>query len=284
MLQHTITPQPGVSLAVHDVGSGGLHTCNMVFAHANGFHSRCLDDMIGHLPDRFVAASYDHRGHGASLRPDGWTFDWSDLADDAVAVTERLDTPVVGFGHSMGGAVLLLAAQRRPDLFAALVTFEPIAFPPVGGLDDGDDENPMAAGALRRRNRFASREEAFDNYRRKPPLALIAPSVLQAYVDHGLHPDDDGFTLACAPQTEADAYTSAGQNGVWQALPNINTRVLVLGGEVTPFAPGMLAEPIAERLPNGVYHGDESWHHLQPFIDPAKIAAATSAFLSPFID
>ena len=40
------------------------------------------------------------------------------------------------FGHSMGGACLLMAAHRNPALFRRIVAFEPIVFPPTEYLAD----------------------------------------------------------------------------------------------------------------------------------------------------
>ena len=78
------------------------------------------------------------------------------FADDVLAVVDALGLDgCVAAGHSKGGASLLLAEERRPGTFAALWCFEPIVFP--GGGPGPDGENPMAAGARRRRSTFPSR-------------------------------------------------------------------------------------------------------------------------------
>ena len=64
----------------------------------------------------------DLPGHGASEGPDvNAQPDWNDMADRvANSIAARIDRPVTGIGHSMGGVVTLLAAARYPDLFSEL--------------------------------------------------------------------------------------------------------------------------------------------------------------------
>ena len=63
----------------------------------------------------------------------------------------------------MGGAAAALAAAARPDLFSALVLFEPICIPrelieamPWSEPGPGVPDHPLAAKAERRRDQFAS--------------------------------------------------------------------------------------------------------------------------------
>ncbi len=94
-----------------------------------------------------AALTFDVRGHGESegvLGPDGW--------HDAVAAGEALlaasGAPLLAArGASMGGCFLLQAAQRRPDLFRALVLLCPAdGASLLAGLDEL--ERPSAAGAV----------------------------------------------------------------------------------------------------------------------------------------
>jgi pimeloyl-ACP methyl ester carboxylesterase len=69
---------------------------------------------------------YDRRGYGRSAG-DGTT-DFEGHVADLAVVLEHVgavegSTPVL-MGHSLGGAIALALTQRRPDLVAALATFE----------------------------------------------------------------------------------------------------------------------------------------------------------------
>ena len=58
---------------------------------------------------------------------------------------DRPDGGLVGFGHSMGGAGLMMAAHRDPGLFDVIVAFEPIVFPDRNPPSDGP--STMVEGA-----------------------------------------------------------------------------------------------------------------------------------------
>src|ERR1044072_253478 len=63
---------------------------------------------------------FDYSGCGASPG-DFEDFTLADWRDDALAMIDALDGPVVLVGSSMGGWVMLLAAVARPDRVAGLV-------------------------------------------------------------------------------------------------------------------------------------------------------------------
>ncbi|MDZ7707154.1 MAG: alpha/beta hydrolase [Trueperaceae bacterium] len=70
----------------------------------------------------------DLRGHGLSSGVRALVRDVSETANDVVVLLERLRAaggPVLGFGHSFGGALMLRAAQLRPDLVDAVAVTGP---------------------------------------------------------------------------------------------------------------------------------------------------------------
>ena len=90
-------------------------------------------EAVRHWQDRFAVLAVDHRGHGESPR-----FTAEQLAghpgdlmvDDTLGVLEQLPEPPVVLGHSLGGAVALTAAVRRPELVRALVLEDPATLGP----------------------------------------------------------------------------------------------------------------------------------------------------------
>lgn len=270
-----VTSSMGVEVAVHDLGGHGR---TLLMSHATGFHGRCYLPMAHALAGRFHSVALDYRGHGDTLRPEG-PVDWERYGDDAVAVAAAFDGPIAAFGHSMGGACLLMAAHRRPELFSRLVLFEPIVFPP-SGIRPGGDESPLAAGARRRRTSFPSYEAAIANYAAKPPLGGFAAEALDAYVRHGFAEADDGSVhLKCSPDTEAATFETGGLHTTWNVLAEIATPVLVLAGRVEPMQPSTIAGQVAEQLPHAEYHQDDGLDHFAPMTHPAEIAAIVAEFL-----
>lgn len=271
----------GVAVEVHDLGGVGPV---LLMSHATGFHGRVWAPVAAHLTHRFHCYALDYRGHGDTAAPEGWEVDWQGYGDDATAVATELHghgadaAPILGVGHSMGGACLLMAAHRRPDLFRGLVLYEPIVFPPTGLLPPGRP-SPLAEGARKRRASFASFEEAIANYASKAPMASFAQEALHAYVHGGFRLDDHGHVhLKCAPEHEAATFESGGRYRTWDDLPEIDIPVWVVSGLAEPFQPSSLAEQIAERLPKGNYVQYSDLDHFGPMTDPARMARVIETF------
>jgi len=271
------TSSDGVEVAVHEFG-GEPSAPPLLISHATGFHAHCYEPVATRLSDRFRVFGLDYRGHGRTAAPTGWQVDWSRFGDDALAAASAVapDGALVGVGHSMGGAALLMAASRHPDLFSRLVLFEPIAIPP-GGLEIDMDRHPIVVGARRRRRVFESEDDAVENYRDKPPLSVMRDDVLRAYVRHGFRPvsggdGPDGIELVCPADIESGIFVNARRNGVWELLPSVETPVLVVSGIVDDDQPSGRCEAIAERLPNAGYLRLDHQSHLGPFSHPDEFA------------
>jgi pimeloyl-ACP methyl ester carboxylesterase len=285
----TVASTDGVEVAVHHLVAGPTDS-PLLISHATGFHARAYRPMAEELADRFDDWGHDSRGHGSTAVSATWTVDWRGYGDDALAVAEWLaersgtDGELVGFGHSMGGATLLMAELRRPGLFRALVLYEPIVFPPIDGATDVEPgESPLAQGARRRRSEFPSYQEAIENYRSKPPMNAFDSRALDEYVYGGFRPVDfaeprGAVELTCAPAHEAATFAGSHASGLWPHVPSITTPTLVIGGhpaDTNP--PSLLAEPVAEMLPNGTYL-ETPLDHFGPFVDPAAVAGMVREF------
>ena len=72
------------------------------------------------LEKRFNVGAFDRRGHGRTA-DSAAAFTYEAMADETIAFIESLDRRVHVVGHSDGGNVALLVAQRRPDLIRRMV-------------------------------------------------------------------------------------------------------------------------------------------------------------------
>ena len=84
--------------------------------HGDMRTSRSWDAVARDLSSRFRVIAMDARGHGDSdWTPRGYAF--RERAEDLTAFCERLGlSGVIGVGHSTGGVVMSLVAQRSLDL------------------------------------------------------------------------------------------------------------------------------------------------------------------------
>ena len=260
---------------IHEFGGSGRP---LLLSHATGFHGYCYLPIADALCDDFTSYGVDYRGHGDTARPDDWQVEWERYGDDALAAARAVapDGGLIGFGHSMGGACLLMAAHRDPGLFDLIVAFEPIVFPPraIDPHDGHENDSPtLSIGARKRRATFETFEHAIANYSSKPPMMAFDPDVLRLYVAHGFRPSPEGVRLKCNPEHEARTFDTGGSHSTWGHLPEIETPVVVLAGKVDEFGPAAIAREITEELPNATYIQRDEWNHFTPFIDPAAMAA-----------
>lgn len=274
----------GVEVAVHSLGGNGPD--HLLISHATGFHGRAYVTLANSLADRFHSVAFDYRAHGDTRTPNpaATQYDWEHFADDALAVArvvrEQADRALVGFGHSMGGAALLMAAHRDPTLFRAAILFEPIVFPDEL-MRQRLTPNPLAVGARKRRSSFPSYAAALENFGSKPPLNAFPREALEAYVLHGFAEGEDGQVhLKCTPEGEAATFEGSGTHNTWELLPEIEMPVLVLAGEAeADFGPALVAPQVAERLPNGRYEGHPEIDHFGPMTHPDEIAQLITGFV-----
>ncbi len=262
----------GVDIAVYEWGPGSGSP--ILLAHPTGFCGQIWEptaEILAANGHRVV--SFDFRGHGdSSADPDG-TYTWERFALDALAVASWIDDPrLVGAGHSKGAASLLIGAAESPHIYARIWAFEPIVFPSEVRAKP-DHDFPLAVGARKRRNEWASPDEAFEVYSTRGPLSVMDHRCLRAYVNNALRDRGDGvYELKCAPETEAMVYTMGPVNGAWSRLGDIRIPVTLLcGGNSTDMGPRMIAL-LAERLPNCTTTIWEGHGHFGPQADPERTA------------
>lgn len=269
-----VTSADGVRIRAHELGGSGPM---LLVAHATGFCAAMYRAMAAGLTSRRRVVAIDFRGHGSSDRPANDDFHWDRMADDVLALVDHLGGPVDGFGHSMGGAALLLAELRRPGTLATAYLFEPIVFP-AGMTREGP--NLMAEAARSRRPSFPSQAEALWRYARRPPLNTMRADVLAAYVEHGFAEGPDGTAhLACAPADEARVFEADGKATI-EAVTGLAVPTVVAAGHDEPGPnPGAFSPRIAEVLADARFERFGSIGHFGPFQDPDGVAAAVAAHL-----
>jgi pimeloyl-ACP methyl ester carboxylesterase len=140
-------------------------------------------------------------------------------------------------------------------------------------------EFAMAESARRRRNAWPSVAAAFDAYASKPPLNVMTPESLHAYVDYGLRDRGDGmFELKCRPEVEAQIYAMGPNHGAFGVLPDIAPPVRVVCGETSTDISPAFGAKIADRLPRGTLEVMRGCGHFGPQQDPDAAVASMLRF------
>jgi pimeloyl-ACP methyl ester carboxylesterase len=261
----------GVEVAVYDFGGEGPP---LLLVHPTSFLAKALAPLAKALAARYHCWGADLRGHGLTASPEGLTYAWRGFAEDVRAVVDglALDRPFA-VGHSSGGASVLLAEAEWPATFQALWGYEPIVWP------DPERARPraerLAAGALRRRDRFSSREEAYENFLSKPPFSTLSDAALRAYVQHGFADEEDGtVALRCRREVEAEIYVRAVEGDRFARLPEVACPVTVACGALTDAITPELGERLVSALPHAELVVFEGLGHFGPLEDPPRVATA----------
>ena len=276
----TFVTSDGLQLAVHDLGGAGRP---LLVLHATGFHGRAYAPFAATLSERVHVLAYDARGHGESGEPaperrgDAAVsgFSPADFAGDVLTVIDALglESPAA-FGHSAGATSLLLAEEARPGTFSFLYCFEPIVAP-RDDLVPPDPDNRLSTGARARRETFSSLQAAYDNYASKPPLDVLSPAALWAYVEHGFAAEPDGTVrLRCRGENEAAMYAQGLTHDAYRHLSRVTCPVVLACGETTDAVGPDVLDVLARRLPRVRQQVLSNLGHFGPLEDPDAVADA----------
>ncbi len=264
----TVAGRDGVRLCLRHLGGVGP---DLLICHATGFHGWAYGPMASYLTGSFRVWTLDFRGHGLSGEPANGDYDWRAMGCDVEACVDAIGADTLyGFGHSMGGAALMLAELARAGTFAGFFFYEPIA-PPPDALT-AEAENLMIRTARKRREVFDDRAKARARYASRPPLDVLRSDVLDAYVETGFVDRPDGrVRLACRAETEARTF--AGRHMIFDRLAEVEVATTVAAGTVPGEpAPGLFAAAIAENLPLGRLLRYQGLGHFGPLQAPDVVA------------
>lgn len=183
----------------------------ILFAHANGFPAQSYSHFLEYLePHDIRYINCLGMGKYPSYK------NWRLLADELIDFIESENLGrVTGLGHSLGGVAIVFAARKRPDLFERLIIMDPPFFHPsrsflipiLTALGQGH-RIPIAAKAMRRRENFASREEARVYFASKRLFRPFHPQCFEDYIQYGLteNADQTGVKLMIPAEVEASFF------------------------------------------------------------------------------
>lgn len=174
----------GVRLAYVDWGDNGPP---LLMLHGDLRTGRSWDGVARDLYESFHVVSLDARGHGDSdWTPRGYRFD--DRVEDLKEFCDALGlSGIIGVGHSTGGVVMTLAADKYPELFTHLVLLEPMV------VVDQRFQEMVAKRADIDRTTWESRDEVYGYLRRHDAAGRWRDDVIQGVVAHEAYEREDGL-------------------------------------------------------------------------------------------
>ena len=275
----------GQQIAVYDLGGDGPP---VVVTHGASLCGMMMAPAVAALQQTHRVFCVDLRAHGQSTNSETPAMTWDAIASDLPAVFDYIrstsgvsdDHQLLGVGHSLGGACLIMAEHQVPGSLKALWLYEPIFFPKEPPIHLARSQL-LIDGALRRKTGFESLGAAKERLGSKPPMGSFTTECLDAYLQFGINDIDDeteeGHTVvvACDPQLEAEIYKNA-NSGSGQLISETELAITIaVGGDDGDRVPAIKNSVAGLDLDVSEFDG---FGHFAPFEHPEVIAQEVASW------
>lgn len=246
---------------------------NVHFFHANGFPVGVYEQFITTLTQDFAV----HALHGRATWPNSQppnSGKWDIYANDLIEYIEHLGKPIIAIGHSMGASSTVLAANKRPDLFKALVLIEPaMVNRPLGTLIKLLPKKVMAKtklvkGTLGKPDTWDSVEDYLKYIKKFKNYQGFTDETFELFTQHAISKNTDGKQQLVFPKAwEAHNYTQPPYLMKHFAKLNkdkLNIPTLAIRGKSNLFFPNSLWSQWQKHQPAAVFRENLSHGHLFP--------------------
>lgn len=269
LTERAITTVDGVRLAVHDLNPRHP-TATVVLLHGLCLSQASWALQVCYLSQRWGPrvriVTYDHRGHGLSTCAPVGTYTIDQLADDLTSVIAALDiqTPLTLVTHSMGGMAALAylcrpAAQRPIDPSGLVLVATAARKLSQRGL--GRLLSTPATAALAH---VATHTPEHVLHRLVTPLCVTL-ALIRGHLPAATIAATALTALTATATSTAIGYLPSLRNyDVYQALPAIRARTVIVSGGVDPLTPPQHAHELAAAIPNAVHLHVPTAGHMLP--------------------
>lgn len=184
---------------------------HLMFAHANGFPGLSYKSLLEPLADTFEIHPVDRLGH----HPDyPVNHNWANLVDELLSYLPDTQAPLLGVGHSLGGTLMAMAADKQPERFCGVILLDP---PLMLGADAwamkvakrfGFIDRITPAGKTQgRRSVWPSREVMAKSLSQRGLFSRFTPAALNDYIEAGTRLLEDGSAeLTFDPRVEVEIF------------------------------------------------------------------------------
>ena len=247
--------------------AGPRNSVPVVFIHGFPFSREMWKPQVEALKRDFYVITYDVRGHGGSGAGDGH-FTIELFVDDLVALMDHLHLKTAaGVGLSMGGYILLRAAERHPERFRAIVLAD------TRSEADGNDGKIKRARQVADIVKSGTREfaEGFlkavfheKTLSEKPGIVDAIRAVIARTPPEAVA----GTLIALAARTDSTP-----------SLFRITAPSLILVGREDQVTPPSASQAMKEKIPGAEMHVIRDAGHLSNLENPEEFNAHLLKFL-----
>jgi pimeloyl-ACP methyl ester carboxylesterase len=264
------------AVRLHHLDWGGAERPTIVLVHGSRLHAHVWNDFCRRFQDRFHIVAVDQRGHGDSGWCDQGRYALEDFYRDLrTVVSERRLPRFTLVGHSLGGRVSMLFAERHPEQIERLVLVDIAAGRPSNLPADADLSRIAETPPPRD---FESHAEACD-YLGK--IMFRAPRhMIEESVRHGMRSIEPGrYTWKYDPALLKRTRGAGPAVDLWETVRRICAPTLLQYGDVSQVVNEELAQRMAATMPRcRIERIDGAGHAL--FTDqPDAFAASVGRFV-----
>ena len=251
----------------------------LVFAHANSFPAGSYRKLFTLLEPSFVISAPSRLGHDPAHPV---TDSWPHLLQDLLTFVRHHahDRRVILVGHSLGGLLGLMLAEREPALLRCLILLDS---PLVTGwraavLWAGKRSGLIhrlapVAPALRRRMQWSDLGAVTKHFEAKAPFAQWDPEMLQDYARAATRVEGGQRVLAFERHIEASIYATL-PHGLGRLLRNPPPIPVGFVGGTVSNELRMAGMTATRRLVGPNLRWIDGGSHLFPFEQPEATAMA----------
>lgn len=251
----------------------------LVFGHANGFPPATYRALLEALSLSFSVTTFAARPLWIGSDPRS-VDSWHDLAQDLGSELDRRGVRgALGFGHSLGSVLSVLAAAADRRRFAALALIDPVVFTgfhavfwgALKGLGIGP-RLPLVRGARRRRETFPGFNDVRASYEGKSVFATWDSKVFGDYISSGFaETGTDEVRLRYPRAWEARIFELTPAS-VWRELKSLDVPMLVVRGADSDTFTAAAAERMRRELPKARVIELAGTSHFVPMERPREVA------------
>ncbi|RIA85215.1 Alpha/Beta hydrolase protein [Glomus cerebriforme] len=272
-----------------DIKKSNSEGITMILAHATGFHKETWEPVIKSLfgynrLDVGKVFAFDCYNHGDSallneqILPD--KFKWWDLAYDILQIIDytQIKKPVVGIGHSIGGAGMVMSELIKPDTFSCIVCVDPVLSPHFL-IKPAFDMNLIS----KRRDIWPNRETTKSLFLKNPFFKSWDSEVLELHIKYGIRELPDGQVALKCPKLQ-EFYTFMDDNSfsvidAFFRLHEIECPILFLTGEKSNLNSKEWKSLIQTRTQRGEWYEVLGCSHLVTMENPKQVANGIESFV-----
>ncbi|RHX83730.1 alpha/beta fold hydrolase [Leptospira stimsonii] len=208
MLRKTL-PFRGLKLSYIDTDPNSKTKETILLCHANGYSALTYKFYIDALSKTHRVLALDFAGHGESqstLQFKNWYF----FRDQILALIELENlSDLIGVGHSLGGASLILASYKKPEKFKKIIANDPVVLDFFKVTYAWIFHNPLAKVAIKRRREFKDLDSVRKIYKRTPSFSRWDEGIYEDYLQSCFRIGPQGEALLrCVPELESKIFDS----------------------------------------------------------------------------